>query len=138
MDLDRHHFDNMRTAYNEALEKLKAESKVKMNEEFQSKKFVGTPEMQAQAREAEKKRLESIYEKKYIEDAKSFEGKYWEECGGSQQAAFNSMMEHEKEIASYENDTVETPNLGKDFENANGAETPNLGRDFDNVTDMER
>ena len=115
MDIDRYHFSNMKKSFKETLSKKKAKLDEEMKAKLQSKKPVGNPEMQAEALETEKRKLEAEYDKKFIEIARNHEKDFWQDFGGSQKAAFEMMKETEKQKASYDNDEVKTPTLGRDF-----------------------
>ena len=88
-------FKHLDEEFDKEVATKEAELNKRVQEELSQKKFVGTPEMQQEARETELHRLNNIAQKELMEFETNLEPVYWAEMGGSRDAALK-LLEQEK------------------------------------------
>lgn len=88
-------FKELDSSYSKELESKEFELKKDVQEELSKKRFVGTPDMQQEAREAELHRLNNIAQEKLMEFETKLEPTFWQEFGGSRDAALK-LLDQEK------------------------------------------
>lgn len=120
MSIDKESLEYLNYNFEQELAKRKEILDKEVEQELAKKQFVGTPEMQAEARTAEEARIREEKQEWYNQQAQALEATMYEDFGGSREAARSlqqeedTSQEYEPELLDYLDAEEEQNDIGWD------------------------